>query len=221
MIGGRFPTERGVLIKHGYVLTLDPALGDLPDTDVLIEGDTITSVGRGLEAPAHANVIDARHRIVLPGFVDTHRHMWEGILRNIGVDVPLEGEVSYLAFVLGQLSPAYRPEDVYAGNLISAYGALNAGVTTITDWSHIQSSPEHTDSAIAALKEAGIRSMFAYGPKCLHARLGAYAAVPHALQNAHRDGRELGIVVDDQHQAGADVGDGPEGSHGARIRWRR
>jgi cytosine/adenosine deaminase-related metal-dependent hydrolase len=99
----------------------------------------------------------------MPGFIDTHRHLWEGILRNIGTDVPLEGDASYLAFVLGQLSPAYRPDDVYAGNLISALGAINAGVTTILDWSHIQSSPEHTDAAIRALQVSGIRAVFAYG----------------------------------------------------------
>jgi len=150
------------LLRGGTVLTMDPALGNFRKADVLIDGSKIAAVGPDLEA-GDAEVIDATNTVVMPGFVDTHRHMWEGILRNIGVDVPLEGEISYLAFVLGTLSPAYRGEDVYAGNLISAYGALNAGVTTVTDWSHIQYSPEHTEGAIAALKEAGIRSMFAYG----------------------------------------------------------
>jgi 5-methylthioadenosine/S-adenosylhomocysteine deaminase len=150
------------LLRGGTVVTMDPATGNFGRGDVLIDGSKIAAVGPDLDA-ADAEVVDATNTVVMPGFVDTHRHMWEGILRNIGTDVPLEGEVSYLAFVLGQLSPAYRGEDVYAGNLISAYGALNAGVTTITDWSHIQSSPEHTEGAIAALKEAGIRSLFAYG----------------------------------------------------------
>jgi 5-methylthioadenosine/S-adenosylhomocysteine deaminase len=109
-------------------------------------------------------VIDASNMIVMPGFIDTHRHLWEGILRNIGVDIPLEGEVSYLAFVLNMLAPAYRPEDVYAGNLVSALGAIDAGVTTILDWSHIQASPEHTDAAVRALQESGMRAVFAYGP---------------------------------------------------------
>src|SRR4029450_4534842 len=83
MIGGQFPTERGILIKRGYVLTLDPSLGDLPDTDVLIEGDTITSVGRNLKAPPHANVSEGRNRIVMPGFVDTHRHTWQTPVRGV------------------------------------------------------------------------------------------------------------------------------------------
>ena len=121
-----------------------------------------SAVGVHLEAP-DAEAIDASHTIVMPGFIDTHRHIWEGILRNIGADVPLEGDESYLAFILGTLAPAYRPQDVYAGNLISAYGAINAGITTLLDWSHNQASPDHTDGAISALQESGLRSVFAYG----------------------------------------------------------
>jgi cytosine/adenosine deaminase-related metal-dependent hydrolase len=101
--------------------------------------------------------------IVMPGFVDTHRHIWEGLLRNIGTDVPLEGRTSYISFVLHRLAPAFSPEDAYVGNLISALGAIDAGITTLLDWSHIQASPEHTDAVIKALDDSGLRSVFAYG----------------------------------------------------------
>ena len=83
MIGGQLVGDRTTLIKGGYVLTLDPALGDMPATDVLIEGDKIKAVGRDLSAGPHANVIDARHRIVMPGFVDTHRHTWQPPVRGV------------------------------------------------------------------------------------------------------------------------------------------
>jgi cytosine/adenosine deaminase-related metal-dependent hydrolase len=151
------------LLKGGTVLTIDPSIGNFYEADVLIEGSKIAQVGPNLEV-GDAEVIDASDMIVMPGFIDTHRHMWEGILRNIGVDVPLEGEASYLAFVLNTLAPAYRPEDVYIANLVSALGAIDAGITTILDWSHIQDSPERTDAAINALQESGMRAVFAYGP---------------------------------------------------------
>ena len=99
----------------------------------------------------------------MPGFVDTHRHIWEGILRNIGTDVPLEGRTSYISFVLHKLAPAFRPEDAYIGDLVSALGAIDAGITTLLDWSHIQASPAHTDAVIQALKDSGLRAVFAYG----------------------------------------------------------
>ncbi len=155
-------TSGRLLIKGGTVLTLDPELGDLDGGDVLIENDEIIQVGHGLSA-ADAEVIDASDMIVMPGFVDSHRHIWEGILRNIGTDVPLEGRVSYISFVLRKLAPVYRPEDAYAGNLVSALGAIDAGVTTLLDWSHIQASPAHTDAVVTALQDSGMRAVFAYG----------------------------------------------------------
>ncbi|HSJ51594.1 MAG TPA: hypothetical protein VLA90_09945, partial [Actinomycetota bacterium] len=140
------PTGRK-LIKGGTVLSLDPNVGDFATGDVLIEGDRIVDVGPTLTAQ-DAEVIDAAGMIVLPGFVDSHRHIWEGLLRNIGTDVPLEGRSSYISFVLHKLAPAYRPEDAYIGNLVSALGAIDAGITTLLDWSHIQGSPAHTDAVI-------------------------------------------------------------------------
>jgi cytosine/adenosine deaminase-related metal-dependent hydrolase/ribose/xylose/arabinose/galactoside ABC-type transport system permease subunit len=155
------PADRK-LIRGGIVLSLDPAVGDFDAADVLIEGERIVAVRPGLEA-ADAEVIDASGMIVMPGFVDTHRHLWEGILRNIGTDVPLEGRSSYITFVLHKLAPAFRPEDAYLGDLISALGAIDAGITTVLDWSHIQGSPEHTDAVIQALRDSGLRAVFAYG----------------------------------------------------------
>jgi len=152
------------LIKNGCVLTLDKSVGNFHQADVLIDGTKISAVGPNLSAAdADAEAIDASNMIVMPGFVDTHRHVWEGILRNIGTDFPLEGDAGYLNVVLNKLAPAYRPEDAYVGNLVGLYGAIDAGITTILDWSHIQATREHTDAVIKALQESGMRAVFAYG----------------------------------------------------------
>lgn len=150
------------LLKSGIVLTLDKKVGNFHQADVLIEGTKIAAVGPNLNVEG-AEVIDASDMIVMPGFVDTHRHVWEGILRNIATDLPLEGEAGYRSAVLNTLAPAYRPEDAYVGNLVGLYGAIDAGVTTILDWSHIQATREHGDAVIKALQESGIRAVFAYG----------------------------------------------------------
>jgi cytosine/adenosine deaminase-related metal-dependent hydrolase len=150
------------LLKNGCVLSLDPKVGNFRQADVLIEGSKIAAVGPNLSA-ADAQVIDASNMIVMPGFIDTHRHVWEGILRNIGADVPLEGNQSYLAFILNTIAPVYRPEDAYVGDLVGLLGAIDAGITTILDWSHIQATREHADAVIRALQESGMRAVFAYG----------------------------------------------------------
>ncbi len=156
------PAVGRTLIRGGILLTLESGNGRAFVGDILIEGEKIVEIGSDLE-PENAEVIDAAGMIVMPGFVDTHRHIWEGLLRNIGTDVPLEGRSSYITHVLHKLAPAYRPEDAYAGNLVSALGAIDAGITTLLDWSHIQGSPAHTDAVIQALKDSGLRAVFAYG----------------------------------------------------------
>jgi len=151
--------RRQILLKGGCVLTLDPRLGDFDTADVLIDGATIAAVGPNLTA-GNAQVIDASHAIVMPGLVDTHRHMWEGQLRNI---LPNGLLSDYTRDITGTARAIYRPEDAHIGDLVSALGAINAGVTTVLDWSHIGNSPEHTDAAIAGLKESGLRSVYAFG----------------------------------------------------------
>ncbi|HSL45457.1 MAG TPA: amidohydrolase family protein [Anaerolineales bacterium] len=155
--------DKQILLRGGTVLTMDPSLGNFRHADVLIEGSKIAAVGPNLAAAGGAQVIDASNMIVMPGFIDTHRHIWEGLLRNVGADTPLEGREGYIRFVLGKFAPAFRPQDAYVGNLVSALGALDAGITTLLDWSHIQGSPEHTDAVIKALQDSGMRAVFAYG----------------------------------------------------------
>jgi len=147
-----------LLLRGGHVLTMDPALGDLPKGDVLIDGDAIATVAPQIDADAE--VLDASGKIVIPGFVDTHRHTWEAAIRGCAPNATLD---DYFVEVLDTFAPVYRPEDVYASNLAGALECLNAGITTLVDWSHINNTPEHPDAAIRGLQEAGIRAQYAYG----------------------------------------------------------
>ncbi|GAA4106904.1 amidohydrolase family protein [Actinomadura miaoliensis] len=147
-----------MLLRGGHVLTMDPDLGDLPSGDVLIEDGTIAAVRPHIDADAE--VIDVAGRIVIPGFVDTHRHTWESAIRGVAPDATLD---DYFVDILDTFAPVYTPEDVHASNLAGALECLNAGITTLVDWSHINNTPEHADAAIRGLQEAGIRAQYAYG----------------------------------------------------------
>jgi len=147
------------LIRGGHVISMDPEIGDIPGGDVLIEGEEIAAVAPSIDA-SDCEVVDASGAIVIPGFIDSHRHTWETVIRGIAPDVTLDG---YFQLVLDTLAPAYRPEDVYAGNLLGTLEAIDAGVTTLLDWSHINNTPEHADEAIRALAETGIRAVYCYG----------------------------------------------------------
>jgi 5-methylthioadenosine/S-adenosylhomocysteine deaminase len=148
-----------VLFRGGHVLTMDPAIGDVFGGDVLVEDDRIAAVGRGLEV-GDAEVVDASSCIVIPGFIDSHRHTWETVIRGVAPDVSLAG---YFEVVLAAFAPAYRPEDVYAGNYLGVLEAIDAGVTTLLDWSHINNTPDHSDEAIRGLRQAGLRAVYCYG----------------------------------------------------------
>jgi cytosine/adenosine deaminase-related metal-dependent hydrolase len=148
-----------ILIRGGTVLTQDSELGEMPATDVLVEGDKIAAVGRDLPADG-AMVIDATGDVVIPGFVDSHRHTWETSIRTCAPDYTLG---AYFGAILDKFAPNYRPEDVLAANRWGALECLNAGITTLVDWSHIMNTPAHADGAIQGLQESGVRSVFAFG----------------------------------------------------------
>lgn len=154
-----------VLVRGGWVLSMnerDEHGGELPAGDVLITEDTVAAVGVGLAAPPGAEVIDATGMLVLPGLVDTHRHTWQTPLRHLGAQWSLS---DYLSRLLREIGGRYRPEDVYAGTLLGALAALDSGVTTLVDWAHIQASPAHADASVAALRDAGIRAVFAHSDR--------------------------------------------------------
>lgn len=150
-----------ILIKNAAVVSVDPVLGDLPSADIHVQDGAIAAIGENLRAPAHAEVIEASAMIALPGFVDGHRHMWEGLIRNALPDADID---DYFRIVNGEFAPAHTPEDAYLGELVTALGALDAGVTTVLDWSHVQTTPDHTRAVIDALRRSGIRAVFAFGP---------------------------------------------------------
>ena len=163
------------LLRGGTIITAAEPGEVLTDTDILIGADgTIEAVGRGLDA-GDAEVIDVAGRIVHPGFVDTHRHTWQSVVRNLGSDWSL---TEYLAGLHTGLSKHFRPEDTYTGNYLGALEALDSGITTLVDWSHNLATPQHADAAVQALKDTGMRAVFAHGGGA--AQWGSLpSAVPH------------------------------------------
>ena len=160
---------RRYVIRGGSVMSMDPKVGDFAEADVLIQGKTILAVGPHLAAGT-ADVIDARGRIVMPGFIDTHHHQFEtalrgfladGVLINDGSGTP-SGSTTYYEYILLKFAPVYRPQDVYINELFGALSQLDDGVTTVHDVSQIHHTPQHSDAAIQALFDSGRRSAFGY-----------------------------------------------------------
>ena len=149
---------RHLLLKGGTIVSLDPEVGDFVSGDVLIQGKKIAAVAREINPPSRAQVIDASNTILIPGFVDAHRHSWEGQLRRI---IPNGAIAAYMATTHQGFARFYRPHDMYVGNLITALGCIDAGITCIIDNSHNSRSSAHSDAAVQALIDSGIRAVHA------------------------------------------------------------
>jgi cytosine/adenosine deaminase-related metal-dependent hydrolase len=152
--------SREILITGGHVVTLDDALGDVPGGDVRVQDDVITEIGVGLRPGPDAEVVDARGRLVIPGLIDTHRHVWQGAIAGF---TPQMTGYGYGPAVLTGISLQHAPDDIYSGTLWGALQALDAGITTIGDWAHALQSADHADANLRGLLESGIRGIFFYG----------------------------------------------------------
>ncbi|MEU8377718.1 amidohydrolase family protein [Streptosporangium sp. NPDC048865] len=156
----RFEAGRPVVLRGGTVLPMDDGRRVLPGTDVLVVDDRIAAVGPRLPVPDGTAEIDATDGIVMPGMIDTHRHMWQTAMRGYGADWTL---TQYFIWYYLEHGRRFRPEDVHAGNLLAAIEALDAGVTTVVDWSHGLQTADHADAAVDALRSVPGRFVLAYG----------------------------------------------------------
>lgn len=151
--------KNAILFKGADVVSMDGNIGVCKNCDVLVQEDTIVKVEQNIEAP-EAEVIDARHCINSPGFVDGHHHMWQQLLRSIATDWSL---ADYLVVIRRCYGSLFTAEDAYAANHVAALDLIHNVVTIVVDHCHILNSPAHTDAALKALKDSFIRGVFRYG----------------------------------------------------------
>ena len=180
-----------VLIRCGWLVTLDPDVGDFKGGE-LLSRQPHRSGGRNLDAAAD-EMIDATDKIVMPGLVNAHMHTWETALRGIGAEWMT---ADYLRHMHLNLATRYRPEDNYLGNLIGALAQIDAGVTTLVDWCHNITGIELAERAVDGLIDSGIRAVFAHGTAKPPTAEGArpFTDIPHPRERieALRKGRLAG-----------------------------
>ena len=154
-----FPTGRPLVFRNATVLTMD-STGIVHHGDVLVVGDRIEAVGKALTVPDGTIGIDATDGILMPGMIDTHRHMWQTAMRGYGGDWSLS---QYFVFYYLNWGKLFRPQDIFAGNLLGAIEAIDGGVTTTLDWSHGLQTTEHAEAAMEALGAVPGRWILGYG----------------------------------------------------------
>lgn len=152
------------LIRGAYVVTMDDQLGAMSDCDVLIRDELIADVGRNLTVPG-AEVLDGSGRVVMPGLVDGHRHMFSGLLRGGCSDVGYTGSTGgYFEIVIRRYGGSFRAEDTYMASRIGALESINGGITTLHAWEHNMISRDHARASLEGMRDTGLRGRFSYGP---------------------------------------------------------
>lgn len=152
--------SKDVIVRNGTIISMDPEIGVLYNADVLIRSDKLLRVGPNLEAPAGAEEIDASNCIVMPGFIDTHRHIWQGAMRSVCADWSL---LDYIRGIRMNAASAFLPDDMYAAQYHGALEAMDSGVTTVADYCHNINTQDHAHEAIRGLQDAGLRAVWCYG----------------------------------------------------------
>ncbi|MEE1963120.1 amidohydrolase family protein [Allomuricauda taeanensis] len=153
-------STRKIMIKGGTLLSFQNEKLVCDELDILVENSKISDIGKHLTITPDMQVVHADGMIASPGLIDTHRHVWESAFKGAASNWTL---MEYLNGMLGDIAPKMSPLDVYLGNLLGALEAINAGITTLFDWSHIMNSDEHAEAAIKGLRDSGIRAKFGYG----------------------------------------------------------
>ena len=148
-----------LVIRNAYIITMDPALGDLPRADLHIQGTQIRAVQPNIQVPG-AQEIDGAGMLVLPGLVDTHWHVWTSVLRAMAGSEPGKGYFD-LTRAFGK---HFTPDDIYHSSRLGLLEAVYSGITYVHDWCHNVASQEHAEASLRALRELGLRGRFSVGP---------------------------------------------------------
>jgi cytosine/adenosine deaminase-related metal-dependent hydrolase len=148
---------REYIIRNAYVVTMNRATGDMARGDIHVRDGGIVAVGPSIAAPG-VETIDAAGMIAMPGMIDTHWHLWNTTLRNMQ-----RAGKEYFP-VKAAFVEHFTPQDHYRANRLALAEAINAGITTVTNFSHNVRSPAHADAELRAMQESGIRGRYCYGP---------------------------------------------------------
>ncbi|WP_407181387.1 amidohydrolase family protein [Bradyrhizobium sp. STM 3562] len=202
-----------ILIRAATILTMDDGLGDLAGADLLVDGYRIAAIGRDITAN-DAEIVDGRGRIVIPGLINAHMHTWQTALRGFAANWTL---LEYFRRMHAGLATLFRPDDIHIATLLGALNQINHGVTTLVDWCHNNPTPAHTDAAVRALFESGIRAAFLHGSPKPNSKPGQphFSEVPHPRSEverllagplANRDGLvTLGLAILGPHYSTLEV----------------
>ncbi|WP_143960659.1 amidohydrolase family protein [Litoribacter populi] len=157
--GKSYHNSRNFLIINAHIISMDKSIGNLKVGDVLIENGQISRIGERLTSENEVEVIDAKGMVLLPGFVETHWHVWTGLFRSMSVKPPGKGYFE----TQQEVGPHFTPEDMKVACELAGAEAIDSGITTLHNWCHNVRSFEHAVASLEGLETSGIRARYSFG----------------------------------------------------------
>jgi 5-methylthioadenosine/S-adenosylhomocysteine deaminase len=152
-----------VLIENGWVSSLDAGFHRFAPGWVAVRADRIEALGEGPTPRAvrerARRIIAAHHKILIPGFVNSHTHLSQTFMRGLADDRPLASWLS----VIQRLQAAMTAEDMRLASMLGLVENLRSGVTTVVQHHKITQSREHVEVTLQVAEQVGIRMLFARG----------------------------------------------------------
>ncbi|KAH7024639.1 amidohydrolase [Microdochium trichocladiopsis] len=153
-----------LLLRGGTLLLHDDADHVVPTVaDILVEGSLISKIGTNIQLDSQeaTRVIDVSGKIVGPGYVDTHHHLWQTQNKGAHANHTL---LQYMPRG-NNVSVRYSNRDLFYGQLSGSLEAIDGGTTTVVDHAHCNASPDHPHTAIQALVSSGLRCVYCLSPR--------------------------------------------------------
>lgn len=179
----------GLLIQNGEIITADTRL----KADIYVEGETITEIGENLQVPEGTEVIDASGKLVFPGFIDPHVHIYLPFMGTYAKDTHETGSVAALVggttTFIEMCCPAGN-EDALAGYRLWKEKAEGSAACDYAFHMGVTKFGEETEGQLREIVADGTTSF-----KVFLAYKGAFGIDDEALFKTLALARELGVIV--------------------------
>ena len=177
-----------LLLKNAVIVTVNPDRAIYFKGAMAVEGNRIAAVGPEDEVlakyPTADRVMDLDGKVIFPGFVNTHNHLFQTLLKGLGDDMVLSDWLATMTFPAAQY---LMPEDTYYGAMLGCMEGVRSGMTTQLDYMYPHAREGLSDGILRAYKELGIRGLFGRGTMNAGLDFGVCPAITQDVKTAEKD----------------------------------
>lgn len=195
-----------VLANAAVAITMNGARDVLANAAICVEADRIVDIGESASLLARhpgAEVFDCSGKILMPGMVNTHTHLFQTLLKGLGDDMVLK---KWFACMTGPAAVHLTRDDIHHAAMHGCVESIMSGVTTLVDFQYVHTHSGMLDAVVDAFERSGMRGFVCRGfmtrgqefgvPEALIEEIGSVLAhVRDAVRRRNRPGGRVQVGV--------------------------